>query len=146
MNPSGGLVAKLAALVLATALTAAALLAVRQRRVMAANDLIEAHRRIVMHERSLRQIRADIGTMIAPARVETLAGALGPMRTIPPALHDSQERGAAERALAKAGKVTPPQARRATKAPAPDPKAAPGTLSLHQEAQVPEDDGGGGPR
>lgn len=140
MNPSGALVAKLAALVLATAMTAAALLAVRQRRIAAANDLIETHRRIVLHERSLRQLRADIGAMIAPARVETLAAALGPMRPIPPALHDSQQRSAAERALASAQKgKTPPVADRGRAAKDAQPKArqgGSGRLSLGAAADA----------
>lgn len=80
----GNLVAKLAVLLAAGAVTAGALLAVRQQRIMAAHDLIRAHNRMVQNDRALWRLRVEIGALLSPDRVEQLAGNLGPLRPITP--------------------------------------------------------------
>lgn len=79
-----GMVAKLAAVVVAVALTAGALLAVRQQRIMAAHDLIRSHARLVESERTLWRLRVQIGEHLSPDRVEQMATGLGPLRPIAP--------------------------------------------------------------
>jgi hypothetical protein len=81
---SGGVLAKLAVMVGATALTAAWLLSVRQQRIMAAHDLIQAHRRTVQNEQALWRLRTDIANLLTPDRIEQIAGASGTMRPITP--------------------------------------------------------------
>lgn len=76
----GALATKLGAVTLAAALTGGALLAVRQRRILAAHDLLETHARVVKHDKALLRIRADIGRMSSPSRVTAMASGLGPMR------------------------------------------------------------------
>ncbi len=91
---SGGVLAKLAVMVVATAMTAAWLLSVRQQRIMAAHDLIQAHRRTVENEKTLWRLRVEIAKLLTPDRIEQIAGAAGPMRPMTP------EPDANEKALA----------------------------------------------
>lgn len=81
---AANLTAKLALLALAGAASAGALLGVRQQRVMAAHDLIEAHARIVEIERNQRMLRARIAERLSPDALRQLAMAYGPMEAIPP--------------------------------------------------------------
>jgi len=83
-SPSGGVLAKLAVMVTVAALTAAWLLSVRQQRIMAAHDLISAHRRMAENERTLWRLRVEIANLLTPDRIEQIAGAVGPMQPITP--------------------------------------------------------------
>ncbi|TVQ63510.1 MAG: hypothetical protein EA379_03750 [Phycisphaerales bacterium] len=76
--------AKLAALIIALALVAGALLAVRQQRIMAAHEMVRAHTRIVERERDLWRLRLEIARHLSPERIEQIAASLGPMRPAPP--------------------------------------------------------------
>ncbi len=79
------LVLKLSVLIAGIAVTAAALLAVRQQRILAAHDVIASHNRVASYDVALRQMRSDIANLLAPNRLQQLASTLGDMRPIPPA-------------------------------------------------------------
>ena len=75
---------KLAFLVLCLGLTAASLLSIRQRRILAANEMVRIHQRVVQHDQALRRIRVEIARSLAPDRVQQMVATLGPMKAIPP--------------------------------------------------------------
>ncbi|MBL0922572.1 MAG: hypothetical protein IBJ10_10660 [Phycisphaerales bacterium] len=105
---SGGILAKLAVMVGVAALTAAWLLSVRQQRIMAAHDLISAHRRMAENERTLWRLRVEIANLLTPDRIEQIAGTVGPMepispRRLPPGVADRDKALAGSRELDGAG-------------------------------------------
>lgn len=75
-------VAKLIALVLIAAATAAGLLAVRQRRVDAAHDLARVQAAIAEHDQALWRLRLQIADRIQPEEVRQMASTLGGMAPI----------------------------------------------------------------
>lgn len=75
---------KLAVLIVSLALTAGALLAVRQQRIMAAHEMVRSHQRIVRHEHDLWRLRVEIAQRLAPGRIEQIASSLGPLKPAPP--------------------------------------------------------------
>lgn len=79
------LVLKMSVLIAGIAVTSAALLAVRQQRILAAHDIIASHNRVASYDVAQRQMRADVANLLAPNRLQQLAGTLGDVRPIPPA-------------------------------------------------------------
>jgi len=69
---SRALAAKLAALIIVSAFTAAAMLSMRQQRLQAAHELAQAHVRARSHERTVSRLQAEIGRRIAPNRIGEL--------------------------------------------------------------------------
>ncbi len=97
---SGGVLAKLAVMVMAAALTAAWLLSVRQQRIMAAHDLVAAHTRMAANDRTLWRLRVEIANLLTPDRIEQIAGTMGPMSPIlpsnlPPGVPDPRDKALA---------------------------------------------------
>ncbi len=75
--------AKLILLVLATGLTAAALLVVRQERLQAVYEMTRALDRAAENDRRLWTLRIEIARRITPNQVRRMAESLGPLRPIP---------------------------------------------------------------
>jgi len=63
---------KITALIVVAAVTAAALLSLRQERLLAAHELAEAHRRAVAHQHRVWRLRAEIASRLTPDRVARL--------------------------------------------------------------------------
>lgn len=78
--------AKIMALILIGALTATALLVVRQQRLQAVHEMTRALDRAARDDRDLWGVRVLIARGTSPERVRELAVALGPMRPIPLAI------------------------------------------------------------
>lgn len=75
--------AKVMALILCGALTAAALLVVRQQRLQAVYEMTRALDRAAEDDRALWKLRLEISKQITPSRVREMADSLGPLRPIP---------------------------------------------------------------
>ena len=73
---------KLALVILTIGLVACILLAVRQQRVQAANELADVQRRVMEHDRTLWHLRAELAERVTPTRVDQLAAKLGPCAAI----------------------------------------------------------------
>ncbi len=71
------MVAKLLAIVLTLALTAAGLLAIRQQRLQAVSEMAAAIERASTLERQTWKIRAEIASRVAPHALKNLIGPLG---------------------------------------------------------------------
>jgi len=78
--------AKIMALILVGALTAIALLVVRQQRLQAVYEMTRALDRAARDDRDLWGVRVLIARGTSPERVRDLALALGPLRPIPVAI------------------------------------------------------------
>lgn len=63
---------KIAALIVVAAVTAAALLSMRQQRLRAAHELAEAHQRAVEHRHRVWRLRAEIARRTTPDRIALL--------------------------------------------------------------------------
>lgn len=74
---------KLSALVLAAALSAAAVLVIRQQRLMAMHDMAKSVERSAELDRKLWRVRADIAGKITPGKVRAMVADLGPLEPIP---------------------------------------------------------------
>lgn len=77
------MLAKLAMLIVLSALTACSLLVVRQQRLQAVHDMAEAAERAVALDRKLWHVRIEIAERSTPGAVAVLAAALGPTAPIP---------------------------------------------------------------
>ena len=75
--------AKLLLLILTGALTATSLLAIRQQRVQAGHDMIEAFDRARQQREQLWTLRSKIVRRLGPERIEQMAEDLGPLQPIP---------------------------------------------------------------
>lgn len=73
-------------LIVIGALTAAALLVMRQQRLQAVYEMTRALDRAAEDDRGLWKLRTDIARSITPQRVRRMAEALGPLRPIPQGL------------------------------------------------------------
>jgi len=71
------MVAKLLAIVLTLALTAAGLLAIRQQRLQAVSEMAAAIERASWLERQTWKVRSEIAVRVSPDKVETLMKSLG---------------------------------------------------------------------
>lgn len=74
---SRGTFLKLVVLVLAFGLIGASILSMRQRRLQAISDMTEAQRRVLAHDRTLWELRAEIGSRVAPDHVRTILSRAG---------------------------------------------------------------------
>ncbi|HBS29183.1 MAG TPA: hypothetical protein DEB06_06960 [Phycisphaerales bacterium] len=75
--------AKVVTLILATALTAAGLLVVRQQRLQAVYEMTRAIDRAAQDERATWRLRADIARRITPDSLREMAKEVGPLQPIP---------------------------------------------------------------
>ena len=76
------MVAKIIAVILGLALTATSLLVVRQQRLQAVSDMTEAIGRAESLERRTWRLRAEIGTLTAPAELRAAIDPLGQFEPI----------------------------------------------------------------
>lgn len=74
--------AKIALLVIALGACACTLLAMRQSRLQVASELTQTQLRINAADERLWQLRARIGSEVAPERIEELAVGLGQLRPL----------------------------------------------------------------
>lgn len=75
--------AKVVTLILATALTAAGLLVVRQQRLQAVYEMTRAIDRAAQDERATWRLRAEISRRLDPETLRRMAEVLGPLQPIP---------------------------------------------------------------
>lgn len=75
--------AKLLILILAGSLTAASLLTIRQQRIQAGHDMIQAFDRARAQEEQLWRMRTAIAAHLLPSEIERMASDLGPLVPIP---------------------------------------------------------------
>lgn len=69
--------AKLMAVIVSIGVVACVLLAVRQQRVQAAHEMAEVQRRVLLQDRTLWQLRAEIAACTMPATVAAAAHRYG---------------------------------------------------------------------
>lgn len=74
--------AKLAVVVLSIGVCACVLLATRQMRIEAANDLADVRLRLMQRDNELWRVRAEIAARVTPERVREMAAGLGGMQPI----------------------------------------------------------------
>jgi len=75
--------AKVVTLILATALTAAGLLVVRQQRLHAVYEMTRAIDRAAQDERATWRLRAEISRRLSPRDLRRMAEILGPLQPVP---------------------------------------------------------------
>lgn len=75
--------AKVVTLILATALTAAGLLVVRQQRLQAVYEMTRSIDRAAQDERQTWRLRAEISRRLAPGELRQMAESLGPLQPVP---------------------------------------------------------------
>lgn len=96
--------AKLIAVILAVAIVACSLLAMRQARLQVASELARAQMRIVEQDHKLLKVRSQVAERIRPEAVHTLAANLGPLRPV-----ITGERDELAEAFAKLNEVKQPE-------------------------------------
>lgn len=74
--------AKLCVVIISAGLLACTLLALRQQRIEAVNQMARINLRIMDADRNLAHLRTDIASNMEPQRIEMLAGKLGSLRPI----------------------------------------------------------------
>jgi hypothetical protein len=74
--------AKLSVLIVGLGVLGCLLLGLRQQRTQAAHEMAEVQKRVVMHDRQLWALRAEIARRITPDKVQPMAARLGELAPI----------------------------------------------------------------
>ena len=124
--------AKIALLVIALGACACTLLAMRQSRLQVASELTQTQLRINAADERLWQLRARIGSEVAPERVEELAAGLGALRPLaeaplPPVIEPAPAKSSTKVAPVETSTAKAAEAKKSTQSSAvkPKPKASP---------------------
>ena len=75
--------AKLVVLTISLALSACALLCLRQMRTQSAHELAEARLRVLQRDNEFWRLRTQIAARVTPERIEQLAAKINPLKPMP---------------------------------------------------------------